>query len=269
MILRLLTVLMLVAAPFFGPAAMAGQRVLVQSTTSTENSGLYRHILPLFMAETGLRVDVVAVGTGQAIRNARRGDADVLLVHSKADEEAFVAAGHGLVRHDLMHNDFIIVGPGRDPAGIRGVPLNLALQRLSERQAVMVSRGDDSGTHKKERSLWAAAQISPAGSWYRETGSGMGASLRVAVEMGAYILTDRGTWIAFLGKGEHQIMVEDDPALFNQYGVIAVNPDRHAHVNRKGAAALVEWLTSERGQAAIAAYRVDGQQLFFPNALAQ
>ncbi|MGB0505089.1 MAG: substrate-binding domain-containing protein [Pikeienuella sp.] len=266
MTIRSIIATLFVVIQFFGPAAMAGQRVLVQSTTSTENSGLYRHILPMFMAETGIRVDVVAVGTGQAIRNASQGDADVLLVHSKADEEAFVAAGHGLLRHDLMYNDFVIVGLESDPAEVAGMPLNKALSQLAARQAVFVSRGDDSGTHKKERALWATVGEMPEGSWYRETGSGMGASLRVAIEMGAYILTDRGTWIAFQDKGDHQIMVEHDPALFNQYGLIAVNPERHAHVNGEGAAVFVDWLVGEQGQAAIAGYRVDGQQLFFPNA---
>ncbi len=245
------------------------ERVLVQSTTSTQNSGLYDHLLPLFTEKTGIRVDVVAVGTGQAIRNASNGDADVLLVHAMDAEEAFVAAGHGLSRHDLMYNDFVVIGPSDDPARLaQAADLSDALTRLSAGDAVFVSRGDDSGTHEKERALWAEAGIDAEvfGNWYRETGSGMGATIRVATEMGGYTITDRATWISFGAKAGHVILAEGDPALFNQYGVIALNPERHPHVNIDGATAFLDWLLSEEGQKAIAAYRVDGQQLFFPNA---
>lgn len=256
-----------VAAFLSGPATAAGQRILVQSTTSTENSGLYDYLLPIFETKTGWDVDVIAVGTGQAIRNAEAGDADVLLVHARAAEEAFVAAGFGVERFDLMYNDFVLIGPAEDPADIRGASLTYALNALLKGKAPFFSRGDDSGTHKKELALWGSG--APRGDWYRESGSGMGATIRVAIESGGYTLTDRATWIAFGAKGAHEVLVEGDPALFNQYGVIAVNPDRHPHVNVDGGAALTRWLLSAEGQAAIAAYRVDGQQLFYPNAEAE
>ncbi len=267
---KFLSVVVLLVSCCWGSSTLAAEdRVLVQSTTSTQNSGLYDHLLPIFREASGIRVDVVAVGTGQAIRNASNGDADVLLVHARAAEEAFVAEGHGITRFDVMYNDFVVVGPLDDPAGLAdaGV-LQDALLMLAEGAAIFVSRGDDSGTHKMERSLWADAGRDPDtfGSWYRETGSGMGATLRVAVEMGGYTLTDRATWIAFQGKGDYRIVVEDDPALFNQYGVIALNPERHPHVNVKGAAVFLDWLLGPDGQAAIAGYRVDGEQLFTPNA---
>ena len=250
-------------------ASFAQERILVQSTTSTQNSGLYDHILPLFQEATGIRVDVVAVGTGQAIRNAANGDADVLLVHARAAEEAFVAEGHGLERFDLMYNDFVLVGPANDPAGVADAPdLATALTALATGAAPFVSRGDDSGTHKAERALWAAQNLSPEGAWYREAGSGMGTTLRLAVEMEGYTLSDRATWIAFEGKQDHRIVFEGDPALFNQYGIIALNPARHPHVNAEGARVFLDWMLSPEGQAAIAGYRRDGQQLFFPNASA-
>ncbi|GGA22696.1 substrate-binding domain-containing protein [Neptunicoccus cionae] len=244
-------------------------RVLVQSTTSTENSGLYAYLLPLFEAETGLRVDVVSVGTGQAINNARNGDADVLLVHAKAAEEAFVADGYGVERFDLMYNDFVLVGPKTDPDGLRVVEtLPDLLGKIAVSGTPFFSRGDDSGTHKKERSLWADAGVdveSADGQWYRETGAGMGATLRIAVESEGYTLTDRATWIAFAGKDQHDILFAGDAALFNQYGIIAVNPERHPHVNAQGAQMFLHWMLSEAGQSLIAAYTRDGQQLFFPN----
>lgn len=250
-----------------GPLAARSERILLQSTTSTQNSGLYDHLLPTFTAATGLRVDVVAVGTGQAIRNAEMGDADVLLVHAKPAEEAFVAAGFGIERRDVMYNDFVLIGPEGDPAGVAASKtLAGALQRLSAGAAPFVSRGDDSGTHLRERALWSGAAIEPAGAWYREAGSGMGATLRMAVEMGGYTISDRATWLAFGAKAAHRIVYEGDAALFNQYGVIPVNPAVHGHVNSAGASAFVAWITGAEGQAAIAAYRVAGQQLFFPNA---
>lgn len=243
--------------------------VLVQSTTSTKNSGLYDHILPSFHAATGVDVNVVAVGTGQAIKNAQNCDGDVLLVHAKTAEEAFVAEGGGLARSDLMYNDFVIVGPSADPAGISGEASAAAsLIAIAEAEVLFASRGDDSGTHKKEIALWQSADVDPSpasGMWYRETGSGMGATLNTGIGMGAYVLTDRATWITFGNKQDYVIHVEGDPALFNQYGVILVNPDRCKDVNADDAKTFVDWLLSADGQAAIGSYQVGGQQLFFPN----
>lgn len=257
-----------------GTPALAAENgfIIVQSTTSTQNSGLYDHLLPQFEAETGVEVRVVAVGTGQAIKNARNGDGDVLLVHAKAAEEAFVAEGFGVSRQDVMYNDFVVVGPAADPAGVAldGAPSNDvgdALAKIAAAEAVFASRGDDSGTHKAELRLWRAEALSPvSGGWYRETGSGMGATLNAAVAMDAYALTDRATWTAFGNKGTHRIVVEGDPQLFNQYGVILVHPERHPSVKAAAGQAFIDWLVSERGQAAIADYRLEGRQLFFPNA---
>jgi tungstate transport system substrate-binding protein len=252
------------------PAVAAADSILVQSTTSTANSGLYDHLLPMFKADAGVDVNVVAVGTGQAIRNARNCDADVLLVHAKAAEERFVADGFGVARYDLMYNDFVIVGPPSDPAGVAGSDdAAAALARIATARALFASRGDDSGTHQKELALWAAAGIDPSlhsGTWYRETGSGMGATLNVGVAMGAYAMTDRATWISFKNKGDFRIAVQGDAALFNQYGVIRVNERRCPRVKAEAAQAFIDWLRAARGQAAIAAYEVAGQQLFFPNA---
>ena len=267
---RLLAALACFFALITGPLGAADRFILVQSTTSTENSGLFDHLLPLFKADSGISVRVVAIGTGQALRNARNGDGDVLFVHSKADELAFVADGYGQARFDVMFNDFVLVGPNTDPAGVAELQdITQALNAIAAREAVFVSRGDNSGTHKAELRLWNAAKIDAAdasGGWYRETGSGMGATLNVGVAMGGYILTDRATWIAFGNKQSHQIVLQGDPRLFNQYGVIAVNPERHPHIKSKDAQAFVDWLISERGQTAIGQFRVDGQQLFFPNA---
>ena len=253
-----------------GHAGAADRAILVQSTTSTANSGLYDHLLPSFQAETGITVNVVAVGTGQAIRNARNCDGDVLLVHARQAEERFVAEGGGLARNDLMFNDFVIVGPEADPAGISGMSdVESALGRIAEAQALFASRGDESGTHKKERALWDAAGLDPAsasGGWYRETGSGMGATLNAAIGMGAYVMTDRATWISFANKQDYAIKVEGDGALFNQYGVILVNPARCPNVNAEAGQTFIDWLLSKAGQAAIASYSVSGQQLFFPKA---
>ncbi|WP_420333901.1 substrate-binding domain-containing protein [Roseibium sp.] len=244
--------------------------IIVQSTTSTQNSGLFDHILPTFHDKTGIEVRVVAVGTGQAIRNAVNGDGDVLLVHSKPSEEKFVADGFGISRADVMYNDFVIVGPASDPAGIRGSrDVVNALPKIAESETPFASRGDDSGTHKAELRLWKAANIDAAassGTWYRETGSGMGSTLNTAIGMDAYVMTDRATWIAFGNKANHEIMVEGDPRMFNQYGVIVVNPEVHPHVKAEMGQVFADWLLSKEGQAAIADYTVDGQQLFFPNA---
>ncbi len=258
------------AALALGQPARAGEFILVQSTTSTQNSGLYDALLPQFTAKAGIEVRVVAVGTGQAIKNARNCDGDVLLVHARAAEQAFVAAGFGVARSDVMYNDFIIVGPPADPAGIAGSrDAKSALAAIRAAAAPFASRGDDSGTNKKEMALWQAAGIDPttdSGGWYRETGSGMGATLNVAVGMGAYTMADRATWIAFANKGDFAIMVEGDAALFNQYGVILVNPERCPNVKAASGQGFIDWILSGEGQAAIAAYKRDGQQLFFPNA---
>ncbi len=244
--------------------------IIVQSTTSTQNSGLYDHLLPRFEAESGIEVRVVAVGTGQAIKNAGNCDGDVLLVHAKAAEEAFVAEGKGKARSDLMYNDFVLVGPRDDPAGIAGMTeVTAALAKIAEAEVPFASRGDDSGTHKKEMALWTAAGVDPveaSGTWYREAGSGMGATLNVGSGMGAYVMTDRATWIKFGNKGDFEILVEGDPSLFNQYGVIAVSPEHCPNVKAEAAQRFVDWLLSPAGQKAIDAYRVDGKQLFFGNA---
>ena len=244
--------------------------IIVQSTTSTQNSGLYEAILPDFFEATGVEARVVAVGTGQALRNAANCDGDVLVVHARAAEEQFVADGYGVARADLMFNDFVIVGPRSDPAGVAGAPdVAAALSRIADATAPFVSRADDSGTHMREMALWQAAGPDPvadSGTWYRETGSGMGATLNIAVGMDGYALTDRGTWVAFDNKGDHAILFEGDPALFNQYGIILVNPEHCPNARTAAGQHFVDWMLSEEGQDAIAAYRVEGQQLFFPNA---
>ncbi len=257
-----------------GAPVLAGDRfITVASTTSTVNSGLFDAVLPVFEAKTGIQVRVLAQGTGQAIRTARNGDADVLFVHHKASEERFVADGFGVKRHAVMYNDFVIVGPQADPADIRGAKdVAAALSKIARAEAVFTSRGDDSGTHKKERALWRNAGFDPteaSGKWYRETGSGMGATLNTASAMDAYALTDRGTWLKFGNKGSLEILVEGDARLFNPYGVILVSPQRHSHVKAKDGQAFIDWLISPEGQAAIAAYRIKGQQAFFPNAADQ
>ena len=253
------------------PQAIADEKaIILQSTTSTANSGLYDHILPMFTAKTGIKVHVVAVGTGQAIKNAKNGDGDVLLVHAKPAEDKFVDEGYGVKRFDVMYNDFVIVGPAADPAGVTGMsdgPASLA--KIAGAEAAFASRGDNSGTHKKEIRLWKAAKVDASahsGTWYRETGSGMGATLNVAVGMGAYALTDRGTWISFKNKGDFKIHVQGDDALFNQYGVILVSPKKHPHVKAAAGQSFIDWIVSEQGQKAIADYKLGGEQLFFPNA---
>jgi tungstate transport system substrate-binding protein len=246
--------------------------ITVASTTSTQNSGLFDYLLPKFTAETGIEVRVVAVGTGQAIRLATNGDADVLLVHHPASERKFVADGLGLARHPVMHNDFVLVGPAADPAGVRGIAdVATALRRIGDGEQIFVSRGDDSGTHKKELELWRAAAFDPrpaSGAWYRESGSGMGTTLNTASAMGGYTLTDRASWVSFGNKAGLQLLVEGDTRMHNPYSIIVVNPERHPHVHAVEAQAFADWLISEQGQQAIAAYRVDGQQLFFPDVAA-
>ncbi len=247
--------------------------ILVQSTTSTQNSGLYDYLLPLYEKESGIDIKVVAVGTGQAIRNASMGDADVLLVHSKKDEVKFVKDGYGVERFDLMYNDFVIVGPHTDPANIKDSKnVLMAFKKIALAKAKFVSRGDDSGTHKKELSIWNESGIDThfvSDSWYREAGSGMGATLNTAVGMGAYTLVDRATWISFVNKGNFEILTENDPKLFNQYGIIVVNPNKYPHVKYQLAKNFVDWLLSENGQNAIADFKVNSQQLFYPNAKEQ
>lgn len=249
--------------------AESGAYITLASTTSTDNSGLLDAILPSFKAETGISVRVVAVGTGQALRLARNGDADVLLVHDRASEKAFVAEGFGVERHVLMHNDFIIVGPREDPAGVRGEgDVGEALARIADQRAAFTSRGDDSGTHKAERRLWQAAERDPtifSGSWYRETGSGMGATLNTAAAMNAYAFVDRGTWLSFKNRLDLEVLVVGDPRLQNPYGVILVNPKRHVHIKAKEGQAFIDWLLSPRGQSAIGSFRVKGEVLFVPN----
>lgn len=251
-------------------AVLASDAIIVQSTTSTANSGLYDHLLPIFTERTGITVNVVAVGTGQAIKNAANCDGDVLLVHAKSAEEAFVAQGNGVARFDLMYNDFVIVGPAADPAGVRGKNnAQAALRQIAESGALFASRGDDSGTHKKEMALWEGASVDPtaaSGDWYRETGSGMGATLNAGVGMAAYVMTDRATWLSFENKADFEILVEGDTTMFNQYGIILVNSERCPNVNLQAAQTFVDWTLSDEGQAAIAAHQRGGEQLFFPNA---
>ena len=262
----------LLAASFIPTASAAEKFIIVASTTSTKNSGLFDHILPLFEKKTGIQVRVVAVGTGQAIRLARNGDADVLFVHHRPSEEKFVAEGFGVRRFDVMVNDFVIAGPKDDPARIAGVrDAAKALAKIARGRAPFVSRGDDSGTHKKELGLWRAAGVDvvqASGTWYRETGSGMGATLNTASAMQAYVLVDRGTWLSFKNRAGLRVLVEGDERLFNPYGVILVNPERHPHVKADLGREFIAWLISPEGQAAIGAFRINGQVLFKPNAMA-
>ncbi|MEX2451826.1 MAG: substrate-binding domain-containing protein [Rhodospirillales bacterium] len=252
------------------PAPAAETFITLASTTSTDNSGLYGFILPKFTKKTGIAVRVVAVGTGQALRIARNGDADVLIVHHKTSEEKFVADGFGVKRFDLMYNDFILVGPPDDPAAIKGMTdVAQALRRIAQAAAYFVSRGDDSGTHKREQELWRRVNIAPdsrSDRWYRESGNGMGATLNTASAMEAYTMTDRGTWLAFKNRAHLALAVEQVPPLRNQYGVIRVSEKKHPHVKAQPARHFVDWLLSDEGQKAIGAFRVNGIQLFHPNA---
>jgi len=252
------------------PAPAQTQSIVVASTTSTQDSGLFGHILPLFKAATGIEVRVVAQGTGQALDTGRRGDADVLFVHAKAQEEKVVADGFGVKRFPVMYNDFVLIGPKSDPAGIKGMSdIAAALQAIKAKAASFISRGDRSGTHIAELDLWKAAAIDIAkdkGPWYKEIGQGMGAALNTASASNAYVLADRGTWISFKNRGELDIVVQGDKRLFNQYGVMLVNPAKHPHVKKELGQAFIDWLVSAAGQKAIADYKIEGQQLFFPNA---
>ncbi|MCB1484775.1 MAG: substrate-binding domain-containing protein [Hyphomicrobiaceae bacterium] len=243
--------------------------ITVQSTTSTENSGLFAYLLPIFTNKAGIEVRVVAVGTGQAIKNARNGDADVLLVHARADEEKFVADGEGVKRYPLMYNDFVLVGPKADPATAAGSDVSKAFKAVADKKAPFISRGDDSGTHKAELAIWKSIGIDvkqASGSWYREAGQGMGATLNMASAMNGYVLSDRATWSAFNNRGELTILCQGDKRLHNPYGVILVNPAKHPHVKAKEGQAFIDWLVSAEGQAAIANFKINGEQQFFPAA---
>jgi len=270
MSLRLWSLIVVVTLGIAAPRAVAEERsIVVASTTSTQDSGLFGYLLPIFKAKTGIDVKVVAQGTGQALDTARRGDADVVFVHAKAQEDKFVAEGYGVKRFDVMYNDFVLVGPKSDPAGVKGKDIEAALKAISEKAAPFVSRGDRSGTHTAELALWKQAGIDIAaakGPWYREIGQGMGAALNTANALNAYVLSDRGTWISFENRGDLDILVQGDKRLFNQYGVMLVNPEKYPSVKKQLGQAFIDWLISPEGQAAIAGYKIGGQQLFFPDA---
>jgi tungstate transport system substrate-binding protein len=261
-----------VSAPLCGGAFAQDKSIIVASTTSTNDSGLFGHILPFFKQKTGIDVKVISQGTGQALDTGKRGDADVVFVHAKAQEERFVADGFGVKRFAVMYNDFILIGPKSDPAGVKGKDIETALKTIKVKAAPFVSRGDKSGTHSAELALWKAAGIDVAGAdkgpWYREIGQGMGAALNTASSMNGYVLADRGTWLSFKNRGELDIVVEGDRRLFNQYGVMLVNPAKHPHVKKELGQQFIDWLTSAEGQKAIADYKINGNQLFFPNAAA-
>src|ERR1700682_927254 len=251
-------------------SAIAEDRsIVVASTTSTQDSGLYGYLLPIFKAKTGIEVKVIAQGTGQALDTARRGDADVVFVHAKPQEEKFIAEGFGVKRFDVMYNDFVLIGPGDDPAGVKAKDIATALKTIQAKAAPFVSRGDRSGTHAAELALWKQAGIDitvSKGPWYREIGQGMGAALNTASAMNGYVLSDRGTWISFKNRGDLEIVIEGEQRLFNQYGVMLVNPEKYPSVKKELGQAFIDWLISPEGQAAIAGYKIDGQQLFFPDA---
>ncbi|RUP19316.1 substrate-binding domain-containing protein [Methylobacterium sp.] len=269
---RLLTLVLaafLSAAGVLPSADAEPTSIVVASTTSTEQSGLFKHILPLFRETSGIDVKVVALGTGQALDAARRGDADVVLVHDRPAEDRFLAEGFAKRRYDVMYNDFVLIGPASDPAGVRGLGVREAFAKLAASKAAFVSRGDRSGTHSAELRSWREAGVDLAavrGPWYRDVGQGMGPALNAASALGAYILADRGTWLAFKNRADLVILVQGDPSLFNPYGVMLVNPDRHPGVKAKEGQAFIDWLVSPEGQGAIAGYKVGGEELFFPSA---
>jgi tungstate transport system substrate-binding protein len=256
------------------PAFAQDKSIVVSSTTSTTDSGLFNHILPLFKKKTGIDVKVVSQGTGQALDTGRRGDSDVVFVHARPLEEKFVAEGYGVKRFPVMYNDFVLIGPKSDPAGVKGSKdIAAAMKAIKAKSAPFISRGDRSGTHVAELNLWKQAGIDvadkDASAWYKAIGQGMGAALNTASAANAYVLADRGTWLNFKNRGDLEIVVEGDNKLFNQYGVILVNPEKHPHVKKAEGQAFIEWLISPEGQKAIADYKINGQQLFFPNATAQ
>ncbi len=259
--------LCVVAALLSASALAAAQSIVMASTTSTEQSGLFAHLLPAFTAASGVEVRVVALGTGQALDSGRRGDADVLFVHDAVAEEKFVAEGYGVKRYPVMYNDFVLIGPDADPIGVRGKDVVGALQKLAAANAGFISRGDKSGTHAAELRYWkAAGSDANKGSGYKECGCGMGPALNIAASSGAYVLADRGTWLNFKNKADLKVLVEGDTRLFNQYGVMVVNPARHPHVKAADAQKFVDWVISPAGQQTIASYQIGGEQLFFPNA---
>ena len=270
MFIRRLLIAVAAGVVFAATAVAQDKSILVASTTSTQDSGLFGHLLPLFKSKTGIDVRVVAQGTGQAIDTGRRGDADVVFVHARAAEEKFLAEGFGVKRYPVMYNDFILVGPQRDPAGIKGSKdIVAALKTLKDKGVPFISRGDKSGTHQAELKLWSIAGVDIAkdkGPWYREIGQGMGAALNSASASNAYVLADRATWLSFKNKGDLVIAVEGDKRLFNQYGVILVNPAKHPSVKKELGQQFIDWLVSAEGQKAIADYKVNGEQLFYPNA---
>ena len=253
------------------PALAQEKSIVVSSTTSTQDSGLFGHILPMFKAKTGIDVKVVSQGTGQALDTGRRGDADVVFVHAKSQEEKFVADGFGVKRSPVMYNDFVLIGPKNDPAGAKGKDIVAGLKAIKDKSAPFISRGDRSGTHSAELALWKTAGIDIAkdkGAWYKEIGQGMGAAPNTASASNSYVLTDRGTWLSFKNRGDLDIVVEGDNKLFNQYGVILVSPEKHKHVKKEFGQAFIDWLISAEGQKAITDYKINGQQLFFANATA-
>lgn len=267
---QLIAIVLFTSIGLISVQASAQKSIVVSSTTSTEQSGLFKHLLPAFENKTGIQVKVVAVGTGQALDIGRRGDADVVFVHDKQAEEKFISEGFGIERLEVMYNDFILIGPKNDPAKIgKTKDIEAALKKISNSKSAFVSRGDKSGTHAAELRFWKNANIDVGNakdSWYKETGSGMGPALNTASAMNAYILADRGTWIAFKNRGDLEIIVEGDPRLFNQYGVILVNPSKHPQVKKAEGQAFIDWIVSGDGQSTIASYKLNGEQLFFPNA---
>ncbi len=260
----ILSLALLVTAPLV--ASAQSRSIVVASTTSTEQSGLFGHLLPAFTAKTGIEVKVVAVGTGQALDVGRRGDADVVLVHDRAAEEKFMAERQGVRRYDVMYNDFVVVGPSGDPAHVRGKDVLAAFAKIAAEKAPFISRGDRSGTNAAELRYWKEAGISPAGDWYKEIGQGMGPALNAASATDAYTLSDRGTWLSFRNRGDLTVLVEGDGRLFNQYGVMLVDPEKHPQVKAKEGQAFIDWLVSSEGQNTIARYEIEGEQLFFPDA---
>ncbi|ANW06119.1 substrate-binding domain-containing protein [Bradyrhizobium icense] len=270
MLTRRLLIAATVTLAFASHAVAQDKSIVVASTTSTQDSGLFGHILPMFKARTGIDVKVVAQGTGQALDTGRRGDADVVFVHAKPAEEKFVSEGFGVKRYPVMYNDFILIGPKSDPARIKGSKdIVAALSAIKAKAADFISRGDKSGTHQAELNLWKVAGIDIAkdkGAWYKEIGQGMGAALNTASASNAYVLADRGTWLSFKNRGDLVISVEGDKRLFNQYGVMLVNPEKHPSVKKDLSQQFIDWLISAEGQKAIAGYKINGEQLFYPNA---
>ena len=265
---RILSIILLTAACAGSTSALADATLVrLATTTSTQNSGLTDYLLPIFTEETSIRVHTIAVGTGKALRLGREGDVDVVLVHAKPSEESFVEGGFGVKRYDVMYNDFVIVGPQSDPANVASSnSVKEVLSRIHQAKTQFVSRGDDSGTHKRELSLWQSAGPMPTGSWYLEVGQGMGRTLQIASELNAYTMADRGTWLAYKNKVSLKLLYEGDPPLFNPYGIIAVNPKLHPDTNASGADRLIQWIVSPRAQQLIAAFTIEGEQLFVPSA---